>query len=252
VLASERTRYIISQLNTKGIINIKDVARELNISEATVRRDFEKLEKDGKLTRVTGGATLTGDSDEGDGHVAELTMKTKKLLNFDAKLRAARAACENILDGECVFIDGGTSAAVLAKFVEKRNIIIVTHSELLIRSMNNPTAKIFLLGGEYLPHFEMNVGELTAQMMSNFHFDRAIISCTAADLKDGYAYTNEMDTLAIKNFAIQKSDRAYLLLDSSKLNKKSYCRFDSLSAFEKVYCNDCAELSDPPDNFVIV
>lgn len=49
--------YIISQLNKKGIINLKDVAKELGISEATVRRDFEKLENEGKLKRVTGGAS---------------------------------------------------------------------------------------------------------------------------------------------------------------------------------------------------
>ena len=47
MLASERTRYIMSQLNKKGIINLKDVAHDLEISEATVRRDFEKLEKTG-------------------------------------------------------------------------------------------------------------------------------------------------------------------------------------------------------------
>jgi len=252
VLASERTRYIISQLNSKGIINIKDVAKELNISEATVRRDFEKLENEGKLTRVTGGAKLNGDPDEEISHAAELTMKTKRSLNFDAKLRAARAACDNIQDGECIFVDGGTSAAMMAKFIEKRKIIIVTHSELLVRSMNNPTAKIFLVGGEYLPHFEMNVGELTAQMISHFHFDRAFISCSSADQNEGFAYTNELDTLAIKNFAIENSDRAYLLLDSSKLNKKGFCKLDSLSTFEKVYCNESSALVNPPQNFVIV
>jgi len=252
VLASERTRYIISQLNSKGIINLKDVAKELNISEATVRRDFEKLENEGKLTRVTGGAKLNGSPDADTAHSAELTMKTKKSLNYDAKLRAARAASENIQDGECIFIDGGTSTAMMAKFVEKRNIIIVTHSELLVRSMNNPTARIFLVGGEYLPHFEMNIGELATQMISHFHFDRAFVSCSSADQNEGFAYTNELDTLAIKTFAIENSDRAYLLLDSSKLNKKGFCKLDSLSNFEKVYCNKSPELENAPQNFEIV
>ena len=59
MLASERTRYIMSQLNKKGIINLKDVAHDLEISEATVRRDFEKLENEGRLKRVTGGAALS-------------------------------------------------------------------------------------------------------------------------------------------------------------------------------------------------
>lgn len=251
VLASERTRYIISQLNNKGIINLKDVARELNISEATVRRDFEKLENEGKLTRVTGGAKLNDDPGK-HSNTAELTMRAKKFLNYDAKLRTARAASECIQDGECIFVDGGTSTSVIAKFVEKRQITIVTHSELFVQSTNNPTAKIFLVGGEYLPHYGMNVGDLTKQMLSHFHFDRAFISCSSVDLNEGFAYTNELDTLAIKTFAIENCDKAYLLIDSSKLNKKGFCKLDSLSNFENIYCNECPALNNPPSNFKIV
>lgn len=81
MLASERTRYIISQLNKKGIINLKDVAKELGISEATVRRDFEKLENEGKLKRVTGGAKLN-DSVEESSNDAELTMRAKKVAEL--------------------------------------------------------------------------------------------------------------------------------------------------------------------------
>ena len=179
-------------------------------------------------------------------------MRTKKSLNYDAKLRVARAASESIQDGECIFIDGGTSTALLAKFVEKRNIVIVTHSELFVRSLNNPTARIYLVGGQYLPHFEMNVGELATQMISHFHFDRAFVGCSSADLSEDIAYTNELDTLAIKTFAIENSDRAYLLVDSSKLNKKGFCRLGALSSFEKVYCNKCAELSNAPNNFEVL
>ena len=97
MLASERTRYIISQLHSKGIINLKDIAKELNISEATVRRDFEKLENEGKLTRVTGGAKLNEHGEEAPViNSAELTMRAKKNLNYDAKLRVARRACDYI------------------------------------------------------------------------------------------------------------------------------------------------------------
>ena len=252
MLAPERSRYIISQLNSKGIINLKDVAKELNTSEATVRRDFEKLEKEGKLTRVTGGAKLNDSLDGGYNSNAELTMRAKKFLNYDAKVRSARAASETIKDGECVFIDGGTSTAVMAKYVEKRQIIIVTHSELFVQSISNPAAKVFLVGGEYLPHYGMNVGDLTRQMLSHFHFDRAFISCSSVDMNEGFAYTNELDTLAIKTFAIENSDRSFLLIDSSKLNKKGFCKLDSLANFEKIYCNECAELSKPPENFQLV
>lgn len=251
MLASERSRYIISQLNKKGIIDLKDVAKELNISEATVRRDFEKLENEGKLKRVTGGATLSTDPDSVGGS-AELTMRAKKTLNYDGKLRVARKACEFIEDGECIFVDGGTSTAAMAEFLEKRRIKIVTHSELLVRSMNNPTAEIILVGGIFLPHYSMSVGTLTLQFLQQFCFDKVFVSCTCADIEEGTAYTNELDTLAVKNLAMENGDKSYLLLDSGKLGRKSFCKLGNLNGFEKVICDDCQKLQNPPSNFVIV
>lgn len=250
MLASERTRYIISQLSKKGIINLKDVARELDISEATVRRDFEKLENEGKLKRVTGGATLAQDDDR--SNTAELTMRAKRSLNYDGKLRVARRASEEIQDGECVFVDGGTSAAALAEFLEKRPIRIITHSELFVRSMNNPTAEIILIGGTYLAHYGMSVGTLAQQSLAQFHFDRVFIGCSCVDLEESMAYTNEMDTLTIKKLARENGDNSYLLLDSSKINRRSFCRLDSLASFERVFCDECPELREPPANFELV
>ena len=72
MIASERKLYIMNRLNEKGIINLKEIARELAISEITVRRDFEKLEKEGKLKRVQGGAALEEVLED-----AELTMKER-------------------------------------------------------------------------------------------------------------------------------------------------------------------------------
>lgn len=251
MLASERTRYIISQLNTKGIINLKDVAKELNISEATVRRDFEKLENEGKLKRVTGGATLAERSRE-HGNNAELTMSAKKSLNYGGKLRVAKRASEFVQDGECIFLDGGTSVAAMAEFLEKRPIRIVTHSELFVRAVNNPTAEIILIGGTYLAHYGMSVGNLTQQALQQFHFDRVFIGCACVDIEEGMAYTNELDTLAIKNAAKENGEHSYLVLDSGKLNRRSFCKLDSLSNFDRVFCDESQELRSAPPNFEIV
>ena len=93
MIASERRMYIMKVLNEKGIANLKEITNELNISEATVRRDFEKLEKDGKLKRVLGGATLTDDLLYSSDSV-ELTMKEKMLsnVNMDKKNQVAKYA----------------------------------------------------------------------------------------------------------------------------------------------------------------
>lgn len=251
MLASERTRYIIGELNRKGIINLKDVAKELDISEATVRRDFEKLENEGRLKRVTGGATLAANTFD-YGNEAELTMRAKRTLNYEGKLKVAKRASEEIQDGECVFLDGGTSIAAMSEFLGKKHIKIVTHSVLVVNGMNNPVAEVFLIGGTYLAHYGMSVGPVAQEGMRKFHFDRVFIGCACADLSEGMVYTNEMDTMAIKNIAANNGQHVYLLLDSGKINRRSFCRLESIDRFEKVFCDRVPGMEAYPPNFVIV
>ena len=103
-----------------------------------------------------------------------------------------------------------------------------------------------------MPHYSMSVGTLAQQMMQQFHFDRVFLGCTCVDMEEGVAYTNELDTLAIKRLAMDNGDKAYLLVDSSKLNRRSYCKLDSLSAFENVFCDEPGNLKDVPSNFVVL
>ena len=63
MIASERALFIMRRINELGVVNLKDIAAQMGTSETTVRRDFEKLEKQGKLRRVQGGATTNGGTD---------------------------------------------------------------------------------------------------------------------------------------------------------------------------------------------
>ena len=120
-------------------------------------------------------------------------------------------------------------------------------------SLNNPVAEIFLIGGTYLPHYGMSVGPMTQEMIQKLHFDKVFVSCTCADIGEDCSYVNEFLTLAVKNTAIANSDKAYLLMDTGKLNRRSFCKLRALSEFEKVFCNSGEALPDPlPANFEIV
>ena len=83
MIALERKRYILNALKEKGIINLREIAKELNMAEITIRRDFEKLEAEGKLKRVQGGATIGEDSQNDVS--AELTMNRKISVHMKEK-----------------------------------------------------------------------------------------------------------------------------------------------------------------------
>ncbi len=249
MIASQRSMYIMEQLAQKSVIDLKEIAKALNASESTIRRDIERLERQGKLKRVLGGAELT---DTQDTSIAEWTMRQKHNLNAEAKRLVAARAAEFVKDGECVFIDGGTSLAPLIRLLSKRQVRIVTNNHLILREIINPEATIITIGGIYLPHFHMTVGALAEGMLSNFHFDHAFIGCSGVDIEKGMSYTSEIDTINIKRIAAEYAERKYLLIDASKLHFKAFCKCIPLDEFDLVLCNAIDEKVRLPENFLIV
>lgn len=249
MIASQRSMYIMEQLAQKSVIDLKEIAKALNASESTIRRDIERLERQGKLKRVLGGAELT---DTQDTSIVEWTMRQKHNLNAEAKRLVAARAAEFVKDGECVFIDGGTSLAPLIRLLSKRQVRIVTNNHLILREIINPEATIITIGGIYLPHFHMTVGALAEGMLSNFHFDHVFIGCSGVDIEKGMSYTSEIDTINIKRIAAEYAERKYLLIDASKLHFKAFCKCIPLDEFDLVLCNAIDEKVRLPENFLIV
>lgn len=253
VIASERKRYIMQQLNEKGIINLKEIAKELEISEVTVRRDFEKLENEGKMKRVLGGATLDENQEVlTDG--AELTMKEKKMLYKNEKVRVAEYAAQFVKDEDSVFLDAGTSMIPLMRILEKRKIRIVTYNELLINGIQNPVADIFIVGGQHRPYYNINVGPVAQDVLKQFYFNKAFLGCSGVDLDQGMVYTTEMESLLMKKIAIENADESYLLIDHSKVGRRNYLKLSETAAFTNVICDAYKANEDKvyPENVIFV
>ncbi len=247
MIASERTRYIISRLQDKGIITFKLMAQELQVSESTIRRDFEKLEKAGKLRIVPGGAVLTGTEDT--SKLSRL-FEYENISNFEIKKKIAERASRFVQDGECIFVDGGDNAACLAPFLESRNIRIVTNSGLFVLSLNVQPVELVFLGGNYYIDKGFSAGNLYQQALEKFHFDRVFVGCSGVNLKENAVYSQSYDAMSVRNTAMENGEHSYLLFDSVKLNTRGFYKMGSLSDFEYIICNECPELSDRPSNLI--
>ncbi len=234
-------------LNKKSIVSLKEIAAQLEISEITVRRDFEKLEAAGKLIRIQGGAALEGYLDN-----VELTMKQKAALNPDAKGLVAQHAAKQVKEGDCVFLDGGSTITPLIQYLENKKIHIVTYNELAVRELRNPVATVHIVGGVFLPQYAVNVGPEAQQAMRRYHFDIGFFGCSGVDLQENMSYISNMESLLIKQIALENCDRKFLLLDSSKIGRPSFLRFQEIDAFDRVFCDRPKELEidDPRFEFI--
>ncbi len=251
MIASERSLYILRAIHERGVINLKEVAVELGTSEATIRRDLEKLERAGKLTRVQGGATSNGGGEE-TADMGELAMRSKMQINHAEKLAVAAEAAKNVQDGDTVFLDCGTSIAPLGAILLRRKVRIVTYSTLLLSQVKMPKAELVMLGGVYDPHHSIFTGTMAEQMLRSFRFEHAFIGCYGVSLAEGKCYDLDMASTNIKLIGAENAVHRYLLLDGSKLEKRGFYGFADLTAFDHVYCTRPAVPAELPENFVLV
>ena len=250
MIASERRLYIRKSLEEKGIINLKEIARDLGIAEITVRRDFEKMEESGLLKRVQGGAMLEDMAD-----IAELTMKRKGSINNSAKAKVAEYAAGLVATGDCIFLDAGTSIAHMVDYLMQKRINIVTYSELVIKKLSKPIlADIYMVGGKYVPGFSMFAGIVAQEALKAYHFDHAFMGCTSMDTEDFASYVTDAESLAMKKIAMDNAQHRHLLIDSTKLERYAFLRFTTANDFDSVICDQNVNRKPEtfPENFVFV
>lgn len=250
MLQSQRFEKIEEFVNEKGIVNTKEMAVILGVTEKTIRLDFEEMEKIGKLIRVHGGAKSTKKKIVTTTDEKYMKERTERVAEKEAVCRRAASLVE---DGSCVFLDGGSSIAPMVKYLKDRRIKIVTNSQLVVNAFDTGEAELFLIGGSYIPKYCMTTGPLAIAEIGRFNFDYTFISCLGADIDRNMIYTAEVETMAVKEAAIKVAVKNILLLDASKLYIKAFCSLISLKTFDMVICNSDASLnkSDLPGNFVL-
>lgn len=253
MIADERYAKIVEITNTRGFISTKELAQILNVTETTIRRDCEDLDKKKLIIRVHGGAkglkqkNILSNKDE-------KTMKERTYIHASEKDAICKKAASLVKDGDCVFLDGGTSIVPMLKYLKGKKIKIVTHSHLITPIFDDENAEVFTIGGKFIPDYSMCVGPITISDLERFNFDYAFISCAGIDINRKLVYTAEMDTMAVKQKAMSLATKSYLLVDSSKYSIKGFCSFISSDDFDAIISDDNINFNDEeiPDNFIFV
>lgn len=251
MIASERASYILNRFKEKDTITFKEISDELAVSTATARRDIEYLARKGLVFKVHGGA-ICAQRDQGGYFLAPLVTSEKMQKSVAEKAAIGERASSFIQDGDCIFLDGGSTIASMIDYIQNRKVRIVTHNLLIPQRLKNPDVDIFLIGGHYSPVHVSTSGVYTEKMVSQFHFDHAFFGCSGVDIGREMVYDDDIDTIPVKEVAMKHATHTYLLVDASKLGSPSYCRFCEIPAFDHVITDAAAEsLGTLPDNFII-
>ena len=215
---------LLEYVTQNGKTEVNTLAKYLQTSAVTIRKDLEYLSERGILERERGYAVP---NDPGD-------INYRMAFHMDTKQRIARAAAACVQDGETLIIESGSTCALFAEELAKtkRNITIITNSMYLANYVSAYTnIQLILLGGTLQVHSQSLVGPLTKSAITAFHVDK-IFTGTDGYSRD-YGFTGEdltrSDTLSAM---IASANHTYVLAGSEKFRQPGSVYFLKL---EHVY-----------------
>ncbi len=235
MLTHERRNKILEQLNINGNLEVTAIAKELNASESTIRRDLLALSNLGKLKKVHGGATLLSEEFKQN----EDTLENKNLKNIEEKTAIAKYAVGLIKDDDFVYVDAGSTTFLLTKFIEKTGATFVTNGLSQAKELSRKNIKVILLGGELKHTTDAIIGMDALINMQKYNFSKAFMGANGVSERQGFT-TPDNDEGLIKSVAIERSFVSYVLCDSTKFNKVSgysFAKIDS-SCIITTGCSD--------------
>lgn len=223
MLKEERFSKIISLVNKKGSVKTSEVSEALDISLATVRRDFNELDSMNKLVKVFGGASSIKNAQY---ITTEEDMPHKLTINTKEKDLIGRYAANLIEDNDFVYMDAGTSVEALIPYIKAKNTAYMTNSISIGRKLSSLGQKAFILPGEFKAGTEALVGASTCEFLEKYNFTIGFFGTNGIHKDVGFT-TPDINEAMVKSKGISRCKRAYILADFSKFGKISQVTFSN-------------------------
>ncbi|MDO5136070.1 MAG: DeoR/GlpR family DNA-binding transcription regulator [Eubacteriales bacterium] len=223
MLALERRNLILVKLQQEKRVLVNELSQLYGVSEETIRRDLDKLEKEGVATKSYGGAVINEDLG------IDLPFNIRKNQNVVGKQRMAEIVASQVHDGEHLCLDASTTAVFVARALkEKERLTIVTNSvEILLELADVSGWNIISTGGMMKEGYLAFWGAKTEEVIRSYYVDSAIFSCKTLDQKWGVMESQEAFA-SVKKAMIGSARRRILVVDSSKFDQTSFSVCGSL------------------------
>jgi DeoR/GlpR family transcriptional regulator of sugar metabolism len=215
MLAVERLQCILNLLHKNKVVLVAELSKEMNVSEETIRRDLEKLEKQDHICRVHGGAYLK------EGYGNETTAKVREKLYLHDKERIAVCCMEYINELDSIILDCSTTALNIAKSLVSSNkkVTVITNSLAVVNELSvSSHIRVILLGGELNKNSNAFFGHHTIEDLGSYFADKAFISSAGISIYAGITdYTSEEAMVRIK--MMEQAKTRFYVSDITKIGR---------------------------------
>lgn len=198
---------LISQSVLKhGSRKVAELAEETGVSEVTVRKTLDILEKRGVIRRFHGEARAY------DGDAIPFRMG----IRYAEKCHIARLAAALVVPGDTILLESGSTVAILAELLKgERDLTVITTNLFIARLFRGSKVRVVVLGGMYQDESESLVGPLARKAIAEIAFTKAFVGVTGYAESTGFTL-NDYPRAEITQAILDRGARNYILTDSSK------------------------------------
>lgn len=233
MLSQERHKLILEKLEKDSVVYLNDLVELFKISESTIRRDLNTLDKEGLLKKVHGGATSLK---EIKINTTDDKVEYRQSLNMNEKLKIAEYAATLIEDNDLVYIDSGTTTELMIDFIKDTRAIFVTNGIVHARKLIQKKCTTYILGGEVKLATEAIVGSETVNALRKYNFTKGFFGSNGVDIERGLT-TPDIREAMVKEEAINRCKEKFVLCDKSKFDKVSSITFAEIKKIKIITTN---------------
>lgn len=230
----ERQRDMISLLKEHNSCRVSFLAEALKVSELTIRRDLEELEKEHLIERFHGGARFIH-------MINEQTVADKTQDYSTEKDLIGKAAAAMIPNNSTIFLGSGTTTLSIIKHLGNKRVTIVTNNALAPVYTNNEHITLILCGGECRLKTKSLIGPYTEQVINSIFVDMAFLGANGIDAVNGVTTNIYQEAKLYENIANNCSSKTILVATGHKLGKTNTFKILDLSSLEILITDSTAD-----------
>ena len=209
---SERHKRIIELLQRDGHVRVPELSKFLEVSEITIRRDLSLMEKKSLLERIHGGAISTRQIHE------EVNYRSRLDLELENKDTIAKIAAELINDGDTVFINGGSTTFHVFRYINRKNVKIVTTNAGCIGQISeNQGIELTLAGGLYTPQSNTFSGLFTNDILNQVNANKSVLGVHGISCRFGLTTPRQHAAEATKIMIDRTRGEIIVIADHRKI-----------------------------------
>lgn len=239
MLVAERRAEILKRIEAHGSVRVAALSDLFGVTEETIRRDLEELERQKLVKRTYGGAVrATGTS-------FELPYAKRRDKNAAEKARIAKAAAQLVSAGDTICLDASTTALGMCQELQNiGRLTVLTNSILvLVELAGRQGIHLIGTGGAVRETALSFVGPLAQRAMEEHHVDRVFISGRGITLDKGLTDSNELE-VELKKRMVHAAQQVVVLVDHSKFGYLGFSRVMPVSEIDVLITDSGADPGD--------